>query len=190
MGWVTTDHLPTPLPWWTFTNCFFQYTIYCKITFYPPQLINRHLPLIVFIFICRIESSHYSNLHGINCVFCKVCFNEPLTFLQRVTEELEYSDCLDKAARCESALEQMTFVAAFAVSSYATTAVRVTKPFNPLLGETYECDRRADYGWKCLTEQVRCKRNNRKNNNNESNNRDFSNNIDFNNNNNNNNCFV
>lgn len=32
--------------------------------------------------------------------------------------------------------------------------VRTAKPFNPLLGETYECDRSDDMGWRCVTEQV------------------------------------
>lgn len=31
-------------------------------------------------------------------------------------------------------------VAAFAVSGYASTEGRICKPFNPLLGETYEAD--------------------------------------------------
>ena len=41
------------------------------------------------------------------------------------------------------------------VSSYASTVVRTTKPFNPLLGETFEADRMHDRGWRCITEQVR-----------------------------------
>lgn len=32
------------------------------------------------------------------------------------------------------------YVAAFAVSGYASTDSRPCKPFNPLLGETYEAD--------------------------------------------------
>lgn len=48
----------------------------------------------------------------------------------------------------------MAYVAAFTVSSYATTAVRSGKPFNPLLGETYECDRMEDLGWRSFSEQV------------------------------------
>ena len=50
---------------------------------------------------------------------------------------------------------QMAMVAAFSVSSYATTAIRPVKPFNPLLGETFECDRSDDMGWRCLSEQGR-----------------------------------
>ena len=49
---------------------------------------------------------------------------------------------------------QMAYVAAFTVSSYANTATRNGKPFNPLLGETYECDRMDDYGWRSIAEQV------------------------------------
>lgn len=74
--------------------------------------------------------------------------------LQRLTEDLEYSDLLDKAARYENSLEQMCLVAAFSVSSYSTTVHRTAKPFNPLLGETYELDRLDDYGYRSLCEQV------------------------------------
>jgi len=40
------------------------------------------------------------------------------------------------------------------VSSYASSGYRTGhKPFNPVLGETYECVRE-DKGWKCVAEQV------------------------------------
>ncbi|VDQ17715.1 unnamed protein product [Trichobilharzia regenti] len=77
-----------------------------------------------------------------------------MSMLQRLTEDFEYSSCLDRAAACQDSLEQMAYVAAFTVSAYATTAVRTNKPFNPLLGETYECDRTDDLGWRSLAEQV------------------------------------
>ncbi|XP_071206495.1 oxysterol-binding protein 2-like isoform X2 [Salvelinus alpinus] len=83
-----------------------------------------------------------------------VNFNEPLSMLQRLTEDLEYSDLLDRASRCESSLEQMCLVAAFSVSSYSTTIHRTAKPFNPLLGETYELDRLDDLGYRSICEQV------------------------------------
>lgn len=89
------------------------------------------------------------------CGFFKVNFSEPLSFLQRLTEDFEYSECLDKAANAEDVYEQLAYVAAFTVSSYSTTTTRTLKPFNPLLGETYECDRRSDFGWRSLAEQVR-----------------------------------
>lgn len=83
-----------------------------------------------------------------------VNFNEPLSMLQRLTEDFEYAELLDKAAQCKTVCEQLAYVAAFTISSYSTTANRTGKPFNPLLGETYECDRTDDLGWRCINEQV------------------------------------
>ncbi|XP_046901137.1 oxysterol-binding protein 2 [Hypomesus transpacificus] len=83
-----------------------------------------------------------------------VNFSEPLSMLQRLTEDLEYSEILDRAARCDSSLDQMCLVAAFSVSSYSTTVHRTAKPFNPLLGETYELDRLDEYGYRSICEQV------------------------------------
>lgn len=84
----------------------------------------------------------------------QVNFNEPLSMLQRLTEDLEYHELLDRAARCESSLEQLCYVAAFTVSSYSTTVFRTSKPFNPLLGETFELDRLEENGYRSLCEQV------------------------------------
>ncbi|XP_067911387.1 oxysterol-binding protein 2-like isoform X4 [Heterodontus francisci] len=83
-----------------------------------------------------------------------VNFNEPLSMLQRLTEDLEYHELLDKAAQCDSPAEQMCYVAAFSVSSYSTTTHRTAKPFNPLLGETFELDRLEESGFRSLCEQV------------------------------------
>ncbi|XP_078037530.1 oxysterol binding protein isoform X3 [Augochlora pura] len=83
-----------------------------------------------------------------------VNFSEPLSMLQRLTEDYEYADILDRAAECTDSYEQMAYVAAFTISSYSTTAIRTGKPFNPLLGETYECDRIDDLGWRAISEQV------------------------------------
>ncbi|GFR94094.1 oxysterol-binding protein [Elysia marginata] len=83
-----------------------------------------------------------------------VTLNEPLSMLQRLCEELEYSELLDKAAEYDDPYERMIYVAAFAVSSYASSYYREGhKPFNPLLGETYECIRE-DKGWRFIAEQV------------------------------------
>ncbi|CAG9854060.1 unnamed protein product [Phyllotreta striolata] len=83
-----------------------------------------------------------------------VNFNEPLSMLQRLTEDFEYAELLDSAANCTDPCEQLAYVAAFTISSYSTTSVRTGKPFNPLLGETYECDRTDDLGWRIINEQV------------------------------------
>uniref|UniRef100_A0A8C2G6G5 Oxysterol-binding protein n=1 Tax=Cyprinus carpio TaxID=7962 RepID=A0A8C2G6G5_CYPCA len=83
-----------------------------------------------------------------------VNFNEPLSMLQRLSEDLEYYELLDRGAKCQSSLEQMCYVAAFTVSSYSTTVHRTGKPFNPLLGETFELDRVQESGYRSLCEQV------------------------------------
>ncbi|BET02596.1 Oxysterol-Hypothetical protein protein [Nesidiocoris tenuis] len=83
-----------------------------------------------------------------------VALNEPLSMLQRLCEELEYSDLLDKAAGLSDPVERMVHVAAFAVSSYSSSYFRAgSKPFNPLLGETYEAIRE-DRGFRFIAEQV------------------------------------
>ncbi|KAJ8872288.1 hypothetical protein PR048_025890 [Dryococelus australis] len=83
-----------------------------------------------------------------------VNFSEPLSMLQRLAEDYEYANILDKAAQLKDTCEQLAYVAAFTVSSYSTTSNRTGKPFNPLLGETYEFDRMEDLGWKVVAEQV------------------------------------
>ncbi|XP_067418147.1 oxysterol-binding protein-related protein 3 isoform X3 [Emydura macquarii macquarii] len=87
-------------------------------------------------------------------VVMPVELNEPLNTLQRLCEELEYSELLDKAARTPNPFERMVYVAAFAVSAYASSYYRAgSKPFNPVLGETYECVR-DDKGFHFFSEQV------------------------------------
>uniref|UniRef100_A0AAR2LB07 Oxysterol-binding protein n=1 Tax=Pygocentrus nattereri TaxID=42514 RepID=A0AAR2LB07_PYGNA len=80
--------------------------------------------------------------------------NEPLNTLQHMCEELEYTELLDKAAETDDPYERMALVAAFAVSAYSSTYYRAgSKPFNPILGETYECIRE-DKGFCFFSEQV------------------------------------
>jgi len=65
--------------------------------------------------------------------------NEPLSALQRLCEELEHGELLDRAAAEKDPLERLCLVAAFAVSAYASGRARADrKPFNPMLGETFE----------------------------------------------------
>ncbi|KAK9134930.1 hypothetical protein Syun_014260 [Stephania yunnanensis] len=90
----------------------------------------------------------------------KVClpvyFNEPLSSLQKCFEDLEYSFLLDQAyewGKRGNSLMRVLYVAAFAVSGYASTEGRICKPFNPLLGETYEADY-PDRGLRFFSEKV------------------------------------
>ncbi|CAK6960543.1 oxysterol-binding protein-related protein 3 [Scomber scombrus] len=83
-----------------------------------------------------------------------VQLNEPLNTLQRLCEELEYSELLDRAANTQDPFERMVYIATFVVSGYASSYYRTGgKPFNPILGETYESDR-PDKGFRFVAEQV------------------------------------
>ncbi|XP_057504510.1 oxysterol-binding protein-related protein 1C-like isoform X5 [Actinidia eriantha] len=90
----------------------------------------------------------------------KVClpvyFNEPLSSLQKCYEDLEYSYLIDRAyewGKRGNSLLRILNVAAFAISGYASTEGRHCKPFNPLLGETYEADY-PDKGLRFCSEKV------------------------------------
>ena len=105
-----------------------------------------------------------------------ICFNEPIGthiipaifllkdliffyclshtgMLQRLCEVLEYSELLDEASETKDPYERMVLIAAFAVSAYGSSHVRVGNPFTPLLGETYE-NVREDKGFKYISEKV------------------------------------
>ncbi|KAG0086827.1 Oxysterol-binding protein- protein 3 [Podila epicladia] len=90
----------------------------------------------------------------LSTVAMPVSLNEPINVLQKLCEELEYSELLDKAASLPDSLDRMVYIAAFAVSGYASSQWRAgRKPFNPLHGETFEyvCP---DKGFKFISEKV------------------------------------
>jgi hypothetical protein len=62
-----------------------------------------------------------------------VFFNEPTSMLQRMAEDMEFSECLDAAAAEADPLRRIAYVAAFAMSNYSSTIGRIAKPFNPML---------------------------------------------------------
>jgi oxysterol-binding protein-related protein 3/6/7 len=81
-----------------------------------------------------------------------IVLNEPINLLQKLCEELEYSDLLEKASSATDEVERMCLVAGFVVSGYSSSVHRAArKPFNPLLGETYETNIR---GFKFVAEKV------------------------------------
>ncbi|XP_077574023.1 oxysterol-binding protein-related protein 1-like [Stigmatopora nigra] len=82
-----------------------------------------------------------------------VIFNEPLSFLQRLTEYMEHTYLIQQANATTNSLDRMKCVAAFVVSAVASQWERTGKPFNPLLGETYELVRE-DLGFRLISEQV------------------------------------
>ncbi|KAI0808977.1 Oxysterol-binding protein-domain-containing protein [Irpex lacteus] len=67
-----------------------------------------------------------------------VFFNEPTSMLQRMAEDMEFSECLDAAAAERDPHRRIAYVAAFAMSNYSSTIGRIAKPFNPMLSETFE----------------------------------------------------
>ncbi|KAK1898092.1 Oxysterol-binding protein-related protein 1 [Dissostichus eleginoides] len=82
-----------------------------------------------------------------------VVFNEPLSFLQRISEYMEHTQLIHQACTLSDSIDRMQVVAAFAVSAVASQWERTGKPFNPLLGETYELMREEE-GYRLISEQV------------------------------------
>ncbi|KAJ8899732.1 hypothetical protein K2173_019431 [Erythroxylum novogranatense] len=62
---------------------------------------------------------------------------EPISMLQKMAELLEYSYLLDQADECEDPYLRLVYAASFFISVYYAYQ-RTWKPFNPILGETYE----------------------------------------------------
>ena len=89
-----------------------------------------------------------------------VSANEPTSLLQRSAEYLEYAHLLDAAARQSSPKDRLLYVTAFAISQFSNGRAKeraIRKPFNPLLGETYELvrtDAEVPGGFRLLVEKV------------------------------------
>ncbi|KAI8523790.1 hypothetical protein RHMOL_Rhmol13G0099600 [Rhododendron molle] len=62
---------------------------------------------------------------------------EPMTMLQKMAELMEYSYLLDQADECEDPYMRLVYASSWAISVYYAYQ-RTWKPFNPILGETYE----------------------------------------------------
>lgn len=97
----------------------------------------------------------YNNIgKDLSRVSMPAALNEPVGLLQRLCEELEYSELLDIANRTDDPYHRMVYIAAFSISGYAWAQTRSRyKPFNPVLGETFECIRE-DRGFRYYAEQV------------------------------------
>jgi oxysterol-binding protein-related protein 3/6/7 len=85
-----------------------------------------------------------------------VSANEPISLLQRAAEQLEYSELLDSAASATDGVERLIYVTAFAIASLSSVRAKersIRKPFNPMLGETFELIRE-DKGFRFVSEKV------------------------------------
>ncbi|PNW85958.1 hypothetical protein CHLRE_03g199759v5 [Chlamydomonas reinhardtii] len=76
---------------------------------------------------------------------------EPFTILQKAAEIMEYTELLDAADTTEDEFDRFALVAAYCVSPFGA-AERAWKPFNPILGETFELE--VGSGVRYLAEQV------------------------------------
>lgn len=90
---------------------------------------------------------------SLSTISMPVNINEPLDTMQRLCEELHYCHLLDQAASEPDAGKRLLYIAAFAVSGVGTTAFHSSKPFNPLLGQTYEFIS-PERGFRFIAEQV------------------------------------
>lgn len=77
---------------------------------------------------------------------------EPTTALTRMAETFEFSDLLDRAATSDDPVLRDCLVTAFVISAFSHTE-RVRKPFNPVLGETFEFQNPVN-GMRFYAEQV------------------------------------
>lgn len=82
-----------------------------------------------------------------------VVFNEPLSFIQRLCEYMDYTNLLQQASSKQDSINRLEMVSTFAIAALASQYERLGKPFNPLLGETYEY-KRSDLGFHWVSEQV------------------------------------
>lgn len=51
---------------------------------------------------------------------------------------MEYENLLMKVGEQEDSIKRMLYVAAYAIAQYKSSDKRLNKPFNPILGETFE----------------------------------------------------
>lgn len=65
-------------------------------------------------------------------------FNEPLSMVQKTSEIMEYENLLVKANHEQDPALRFLYVIAFNIAQYKSTDGRLMKPFNSILGETFE----------------------------------------------------
>jgi hypothetical protein len=80
-----------------------------------------------------------------------VYLNEPISMLQRFSEIWAHYHLLDLANNEENEYKRIAYVNGFIFMTFCLSVSRKNKPFNPLLGETYEF---RDRGLKTIAEQV------------------------------------
>ncbi|KAG0607356.1 hypothetical protein M758_8G021900 [Ceratodon purpureus] len=103
------------------------------------------------------KESYWTYMHNFigsditSLVTLPVVVFEPMTMLQKLAEIMEYSHLLDMADQCEDPAMKLAYASTWATSVYFAYQ-RTWKPFNPILGETYEMVDKS--GLTFLAEQV------------------------------------
>ncbi|CAI2359674.1 unnamed protein product [Moneuplotes crassus] len=69
-----------------------------------------------------------------------VFLNEPLSLLQRMSEVAKFIHLIEKAMRFTDPNLKLAYIGLWAASNFAGTRQRLFKPFNPILGETFELE--------------------------------------------------
>lgn len=89
-----------------------------------------------------------------------VSANEPTSLMQRMAEQLEYSNILNTAVTSKNPTMRLLYVTAFAISQFSSGRAKeraIRKPFNPMLGETFELvrtEKEVPGGFRLLVEKV------------------------------------
>lgn len=82
-----------------------------------------------------------------------IFLNEPISMLQKTSDLMHYYNVLrDGLERGKNdSLKRLAYIAIFIVCQYSVIDTRNRKPFNPILGETYEL---VTPEWRWIAEQV------------------------------------
>lgn len=68
-----------------------------------------------------------------------VYFNNPTSLLQTCAQSMEYNDIIDAANAIEDdQMKRLAYIGVYACTMTTGIERNATKPFNPILGETYE----------------------------------------------------
>jgi anti-sigma28 factor (negative regulator of flagellin synthesis) len=98
------------------------------------------------------QLSNYIGKDVTSMISLPVWVFEPLSFLQIMCEPMQFGELLFKASEAADSAHRMAYLIAFITSGYSCAA-RSKKPFNPILGETFEYIP-ADKRWRYFAEQV------------------------------------
>jgi len=67
-----------------------------------------------------------------------IYLNEPISMLQKISEIVNFHTIMDDAMKVKDDYKKLGMIAIFLLSQYSEVTGRNRKPFNPILGETYE----------------------------------------------------